>query len=509
MYDVLISGAGPTGLVLALWLTKQGIRVRIIDKSVGPGETSRAMAVQARTLELYSQLGLSEKIVEEGHKNPTMNLWVRGKRRAGVSFGDAGHDVTPFPFVLVYPQDAHEKLLIKKLSELGIHVERQTELTAVSDTGETITARLTLPDGSDGVCEARYLAACDGARSTIRHQLGIDFQGGTYDKLFYVADVKLTGLEPANEAHIALDGDDFVVTLAYGRNGRRRLIGTVQADGSDRERTLTFEDVGHRALQSLKARVKKIYWFSTYRVHHRVADRFRQGRIFLLGDAAHVHSPAGGQGMNTGIQDAINLAWKLTAVIKERAPDSLLDSYGQERRAFALKLVSTTDRLFTLITQEGELATQLKTWALPLFTRLAYRIGSVRKLLFRLISQTLLDYHDSPLSRGVAGKISGGDRLPWLAAEGYNNYLSLREITWQVHVTGAASNELAEWCDRRSIPLRAIEWKDAYHKHGFTENAAYVIRPDTWVGLVSLQATPAALEHYFTELGYTPGEKKS
>ena len=308
MADVLIVGAGPTGLALALWLTKQGVSIRIIDKSTEPGETSRAMAVQARTLELYRQLDLTDAVIAAGHKNPAMNMWVRGKRKAKVLLNDAGADITPYPYVLVYPQDQHERLLVERLLSLGVAVERQTELITFEDKTGHVSARLRMPDGSEQECNAKYLAGCDGARSVIRHQLGTSFDGGTYKQVFYVADVEVNGLEPAGEVHVALDKGDFVLLMSYGTDNKYRLIGTVKDERAERAETLSFEDVSHEALSGLGVQVSKVNWFSTYRVHHRVASDFRVGRAFLVGDAAHVHSPAGGQGMNTGINDAINLA---------------------------------------------------------------------------------------------------------------------------------------------------------------------------------------------------------
>lgn len=306
--QVLIVGAGPTGLVLALWLTKQGIGVRIIDKGTGPGETSRAMVVQARTLELYRQLGMADAVVAKGHKDLAMNFWAGGKRRAELSLGDAGAGLTPYPFLLVFPQDQHERFLIERLEAMGVTVERQTEMLSFKEDGGRIVARLRTPDGSEQTCEASYIAGADGARSSVRKQVGGSFEGGTYAQIFYVADVTLHGLEPANEAHIALDGSDFVMVLPYGDSGQFRLIGTVRGDRAEHAETLTFDDVSHEAIDKLGVKVDSVNWFSHYRVHHRVTDSFRHGRAVLLGDAAHVHSPAGGQGMNTGIGDAVNLA---------------------------------------------------------------------------------------------------------------------------------------------------------------------------------------------------------
>src|SRR5438105_704089 len=166
--EVLIAGAGPTGLVLALWLARRGIRVRIVDKTAEPGTTSRALAVQARTLELYRQIGLSDAVVTRGRKMTTVNLWRTGKHLARVVFGDMGADLSPFPYALIYPQDEHERLLIDRLAEAGVQVERQTELVAFEETAAAVRARLRRADGTTNACEATYLAGCDGARSAVR-----------------------------------------------------------------------------------------------------------------------------------------------------------------------------------------------------------------------------------------------------------------------------------------------------------------------------------------------------
>lgn len=474
-YDVLIVGAGPTGLVLALWLTAQGVKVRIIDRNSGPGPTSRAMVVHARTLELYRQLDLATAVVEAGHRNPSANLWVRGKVRAHISFCPTGAKLTPYPFVLVYPQDHHERLLVARLEAKGITVERRTELVDLAEAGEQVTARLRLPDGSETACTARYLAGCDGARSPVRHKLAIGFPGGTYNQTFYVADVEASGPSANGEAHISLESSDFVALLAYGNRGRGRLIGLVREPEQADE--LTFEDVSHRAIAGLRLTIDKVNWFSTYRVHHRVADRFRQGRVFLLGDAAHVHSPVGGQGMNTGIGDE------------------------REREAFARQLVETTDRLFTFVTAEGPFADFLRIWIAPTFATFAYRISRVREFLFRILSQTQLNYRGGPLSQGAAGLVKGGDRLPWVLVNGLDNYAPLPAITWQLHVYGAARDGLKQWCVLRGLPLHVFPWIAECATAGLAKDAVYLLRPDAYVALASEIQANDVLDAYLAKQG--------
>jgi 2-polyprenyl-6-methoxyphenol hydroxylase-like FAD-dependent oxidoreductase len=499
--EVLICGAGPTGLIHALWLTKQGVKVRIVDKSSGPGETSRAMAVQARTLEFYRQLDMSDSVVAAGYTTPAMNMWARGQRKAHIQLFDAGKEISPYPFVLVFPQDQHEQLLVKRLRALGIEVERETELLSFEDKGDYISARLKRKDGQEEICTSLYLAGCDGARSTIRHQIGSGFEGGTYKQIFYVADVEADGIEPAGEAHIAFDKSEFILVMSYGHANRYRLIGIVRDERAEHPENLTFDDVGHEAINGLHINVNKVNWFSTYRVHHRVTDHFRRGRIFLLGDAAHVHSPAGGQGMNTGILDAINLAWKIASVVKGQASESLLDSYEVERQAFAHKLVETTDRLFTFATAEGNFADFVRTRIAPIFASIAYKFENVREYLFRIVSQTTLNYHESPLSTGKAGDVQGGDRLPWVPMLGADNYEPLSKIGWQVHVYGQAQADLITWCDQHKVLLHIFAWQPEHRKAGFAENAVYLLRPDTYVALADEHGSVLTLSQYFSERG--------
>ena len=498
--DVLIVGAGPTGLVLALWLIRQGVAIRIIDKADGPGKTSRALAVQARTLELYRQLDLTEAVLTAGHRVPGLNLWVEGRRQARIGFETINGNLTPYgPFI--YPQDEHERLLIERLADLGASVERKTELVRFSAEGERVSAILLGPNGFEEHCEALYLAGCDGARSVVRREIGAGFPGGTYQQLFYVADVEADGPTLDGELHVDLDEADFLAVFPMKGTGRARLIGTVRGERAERPDSLTFEDVSERAIDHMKVQVRRVNWFSTYRVHHRLTGSFRKKRVFLLGDAAHIHSPAGGQGMNTGIGDAINLAWKLRAVLADKAPDSLLDTYEVERRAFARKLVATTDRGFTLATAEGHIADFIRTRIVPLIVPTLFNVEAARDYLFATVSQITLDYNDSPLSEGTAGKTRGGDRLPWAPTAAADNFDSLQSIAWQVHVYGEPQVFLQEWCRENGIVLHAFAWAQRHAEAGLAQDAMYLLRPDSYVALAAAEQNPQLLRRYFASRG--------
>jgi 2-polyprenyl-6-methoxyphenol hydroxylase-like FAD-dependent oxidoreductase len=499
--DVLIVGAGPTGLVLALWLRRMGVAVRIVDKTDAPGTTSRALAVHARTLELYRQLDLTDAVLEAGHRVPGVNLWVQGKREARIDFTDVGASLTAYPFLEIFPQDEHERLLIQRLEALDVHVERRTTLTAFSDDGERVRAMLH-GDAGESVVEARFIAGCDGARSTVRATLGTGFPGGTYQQVFYVADIEGDGPAVDGELHVDLDEADFLAVFPLHGKGRARLIGTVRDARAEHADTLTFADVQSRAIRNLDLDVRRINWFSTYHVHHRVAEHFRQGRAFLLGDAAHIHSPAGGQGMNTGIGDAINLAWKLKWVLDGRAGDSLLASYEPERIAFARKLVATTDRGFTLATAEGPLADFVRTRVVPIVLPAAAHVDAFREWAFRMVSQTMIEYRDSALSAGRAGSIHGGDRMPWLPET--ESARSLAAIAWQVHVVGAAPAPVKAWCATHGVAHHVLTPDERCLAQGFREGAMYVTRPDSYLALVDPAASERTLDAYFATRDIRP-----
>lgn len=492
---VLIVGAGPTGLVLALWLTRAGVPVRIIDKTAEPGTTSRALAIQVRTLEYYRQLGIVDAVIEEGVKIAGINVWVRGARAARVPFEDLGNGLTPYSFVLIYPQDAHERLLIGKLDALGVSVERQTELIRFDQQENGVRAAIRRGNGTEELWEAAYLVGCDGASSDIRERLAIGFPGGTYTGLFYVADVVALGPPTNGEIHVDLEEADFALVFPLKDRGHVRVVGTVREGGRSAP---TFEDVRGRAIENLKLEVLGVNWFSTYRVHHRVAARFRDRRVFLLGDAAHIHSPVGGQGMNTGIGDAVNLAWKLAAVLKGGAEDSLLDTYEAERIGFARRLVATTDRIFTIVTQRGAVARFVRTRVAPFLAPRLFRLSAMRRFLFRTVSQTGIEYRQSALSAGRAGAVHGGDRLPWVeTAPRENNFAPLASMEWQVHVYGEPPPGLLETCAGMGLPFHVFAWRSSMARAGFEEGALYLVRPDGHVGLADSQADTRRLRSYF------------
>jgi 2-polyprenyl-6-methoxyphenol hydroxylase-like FAD-dependent oxidoreductase len=495
--EVLIAGAGPTGLVLALWLTRLGARVKIIDKAPEPGTTSRALAVQARTLEFYGQIDLADQVVERSQVLTAVNLWVAGRQVAHAVFGDMGACISPYPFALIFPQDEHERLLIDRLAELGVHVERCTELVNFKEASGWVEAHLKRSDGSLEICPTAYLAGCDGAHSKVRDALNIGFPGGKYTHLFYVADVDASGVAVNGELHVALDRTDFLVVFPLKGKAHVRLIGTIREESKNQNGDLSWNDVAKRVIEWMGIDVARVNWFSTYRVHHRVAERFRSGRVFLLGDAAHIHSPVGGQGMNTGIGDAVNLAWKLAAVLHQRANRAILDSYEPERIAFARRLVATTDQAFTGVTDPGSIARLFRLRVVPLFLPFIFPFRRVRRYLFRTVSQTAVNYRGSPLSEGRLGMLHGGDRLPWVNMGASDNFASLKSLSWQVHVYGTAGPEIRAICALRGLALQVFGWQRQMKRRGLQRNTVYLVRPDGYLAVVAPPDQTEALTSYF------------
>jgi 2-polyprenyl-6-methoxyphenol hydroxylase-like FAD-dependent oxidoreductase len=499
--EVLIVGAGPTGLVLALWLARQGVSVRIVEKVAEPGTTSRALAVHARTLELYRQLDLDGPVVEKGYTVPGARLWLGGKEAARVPFEKLVSDLTPYGFLHIFPQDEHERLLIARLEEFGVKVERPVELLDYTERADGIEARLREPDGSESRTTAKFITGCDGAHSKVREVMRSGFPGGTYPQVFYVADVEGDGPAFNGDLNVELDESDFLAVFPLADRGRIRLIGALRPNQGKNLDKLTFDDISDRAAQSLRLEVRKVNWFSVYHVSHRVTENFRKGRSFLLGDAAHIHTPVGGQGMNTGIGDAINLAWKLNAVLTGQAKDSILDTFETERRAFALRLVNTTDQAFKFVASSGHLAEIVRHRVAPIVLPQIVKFDAARDFIFRTISQITLNYRGKGLDQGHAGSIHGGERLPWVRGAGFDNYEALKRVDWQVHVYGDTQDALRRWCDEHGIQLHAYRWDDTMGGAGLKKDAVYLIRPDSYVAFASAGQDTAGIDEFLYKVG--------
>ena len=478
--------------------------MRVVDAAKGPGTTSRALAVQARTLEIYDQVGLAKEVLHRGLVLGAVNLWRRGELAAHVDLASAGAGVSPYPFGVIFPQDEHEALLVARLHAEGVSVERRTTIDSIEESGGALVAHGRGPEGAPVALHARYVAGCDGARSVVRSAIGADFPGGTYEHLFYVADVTARGRPMNKELHVLLDDAGFLAIFPLAGDGHARLVGTIRDDSASKK-TLTWEAIDRGPVDRIGLTVDHVAWFSTYRVHHRVADTFRRGNVFLLGDAGHVHSPVGGQGMNTGLGDAMNLAWKLAAVRSRRANADLLDTYEPERIAFARRLVATTDRVFKAASSNGHFAEWARTELLPrvLPHAMSTRLG--RHVLFGAVSQIGIEYRNSAWSEGRAGAVHAGDRLPWVAPECAgepDNFTPLASMDWQVHVYGTVPPEVLSACEAHRLALHSFPFDSTAKDASLEDGAVYLVRPDGYLGGVFVGSEAAsALAGYLDRHG--------
>jgi 2-polyprenyl-6-methoxyphenol hydroxylase-like FAD-dependent oxidoreductase len=428
--EVLIVGAGPSGLVLANVLADQGVDFAIVDIKPGPVRESRAAIIHVRTLELLDRLGLAAPAVARGVKTTRVEVYERGRPAAAFPLAGRGAEaLTPFPYALGLEQDRTEQLLIEGLAAHRRGVEWNTELVALADHGATAVVRRA--GGAEEAISARWVVGADGARSRVRRAVGLGFAGKTYAQTGLLADVELdastrAGLD-AGTIRLNLTRGGFVGMASLSR-GQCRLFGAVPPElaPSRAPGEVSHEAYAQVDLQDLqrwldgyfmvRARLERVEWTALYRIHSKIAERFRAGNVFLVGDAAHIHSPAGGQGMNLGIGDAVNLGWKLALVAKGHADERLLDSYQAERRPVAMTVLRGADRGFALEATTHPLA----AWARAnLATRLVgplLRLPAVRGLVFRLFSQTWISYPASPAVAGQRRRHAGprpGDRAPY------------------------------------------------------------------------------------------------
>jgi len=509
--DVLIVGAGPTGLMLANQLARHGVRPLIIDRHSGPAQQTRAMAVHARTLEIYSKLGIVERAIELGRRGSGANLWAEGKQSARIPLGEIGKGVSPFPYVLMLGQDDNERILGDKLASLGIDIQWNTELMSMARQSDRVLANLKQPDGSIRTIEAAYVAGCDGGKSTIRELCGIGFPGAPYEHVFFVADTEATGAMVPEELNVYLWRDGFHLFFPMHGTNRWRVIGILPKHMRGRD-DLTFEELEPEIQREAGAtlRFEACSWFSTYRIHHRCAERFQDGRCFLLGDAAHVHSPMGGQGMNTGLQDAYNLAWKLALVVRGQAEPGLLESYGEERRQVAQRLLGTTDRAFMLLVSDHRVAGFFRTRVVARLAAFAMTKARARKLAFRTLSQTGVRYPQSRLSATLSdlpdGAPRAGDRFPWLTfdvgSSSRDLFATLDDTRFNLIVCGqpAANFEppLGNGIHTIAIPDTPGN-REALARVGIQGPAFFLLRPDGHVGLAGTHLNVASITRYLSE----------
>lgn len=379
--EVVVVGAGPTGLTLGCTLRQAGIDVLVVDSAAEGTNTSRAAVVHARTLEVLEQLNVTPRLLAEGCVVPLFTVRAGARVLARVDFGRLA---TPYPYTLMLPQSRTEALLSGRLTELGGQVHRRHSVTAVRAGADGAEVSLTGPAGQPQRVQARYVIGADGMHSTVRGAAGIGFTGGRYPQSFVLADVRLDWPLPVDEVQLFLAPAGLVV-VAPLPGGHHRVVATAATAPDQADQPYVQALLDHRGPG--QAQVREVLWSSRFRVHHRVVDTYRVGPLLLAGDAAHVHSPAGGQGMNTGIQDAVDLGVTLVQVLRDRAPATTLDRYSRRRRTVAQRIVTLTDRA----TRAAALTSPSARTARDAALTLACRLPPVQQRLARQLAELPAD----------------------------------------------------------------------------------------------------------------------
>jgi 2-polyprenyl-6-methoxyphenol hydroxylase-like FAD-dependent oxidoreductase len=502
--QVLIVGAGPTGLALAVQLIRHNIDFVVIDTKDTTTPFSRAIGVQARTLEIYDQIGIAGELVTRGWIADKVRLVEGGEIRGEVFLQDIGKGMSPFPFLLIVEQGKHEELLYDFIKKNGRDIRWRTELESFSQDENGVTANVKTAGGTETI-EAQFLVGCDGAHSQVRHALGLTFGGGTFERLFYVADVEIDWTFDHDALHVCLAKNTITAFFPLRGDNRWRIVGTFPEGHEADEASILYDEIERRIVADteLKLDITSVNWFSVYKVHSRHVNRFSQGRCFLAGDSAHIHTPAGAQGMNTGIQDGYNLAWKLREVLNGGADAALLDTYNEERLPNAHRLLQTTDRIFQLGASDDWFAVFVRTKIVPYIANFALNLDVVKNTIFPLVSQIGINYRGSSLSDGDALKVKAGDRMPYFQVEGNNIYDLLREPKFHLLVFTDGSIPVSEItgdldgrCDFHSFPL----YPNIAEIFGVSETFTVVLRPDNYIGYIAAGYSIEAVKKYLTRV---------
>ena len=506
--EVLVVGAGPTGMTAAIELKRLGMKVRVIDRSEHMARYSQALVVQARTLEQLQRYGMAQEMIAHGRKLREAKFYSDGKQIVDFKLD---HTDGRYPFALFIPQSETEKLLSKRMESLGVRAERAVELLELKQDPQ-LRATLKYPDGRTEEIAPRWLIGADGAHSTVREKLGVPFEGGSVGLSFSLGDCEVEGEDvPGDELAIHVRHGDV---LFFGRLSDRivRVIVATHeqqaADGGGHEkREVTVADL-QRAVDRMgvRVRIKSAEWLTPFYVNDRQAKHYRIGNVFLAGDACHIHSPVGGQGMNTGMQDVANLAWKLAAVARG-ASDVLLDSYEEERAEVGRALLRFTERGLKLATTTNPVVEKARDLLAPLLTMLDH----VQHTAVGFISETAIDYRSSSIVRdyGGDGYLRAGDRIPDLPLHGASRQSSLLE-DWtepRHRVFGLELDQDDLQSMRADLPhadvvsLAAKELNGEGRRLFGDDGKIFVMRPDGYLGFRSPMGFKVELMNYARQEG--------
>lgn len=482
--DVVIIGAGPTGLSLATQLMRYGVDFVILEKNPQTTALSKAVVVQARTLEIFREIGLDKKAIAQGRTAMAFNMYHKGKKRARLNLSGLGEGQSEFPFVLSLEQSKTEKLLADYLQENQKTIQWNCQFTHFEQSDNGVTVSFNDREGNLQSIKAAYLVGCDGASSPVRHAAGMTFAGDTIPKIFYVADVTLSSaIINIDELSIFLIDKGFILFFPMEGDGHFRIIGILPEMTEQESVDLTFSDIEDSIIQQVTVPISftDINWFSHYRVHSRKAETFRKGRCFIAGDAAHIHTPAGGQGMNTGIQDAYNLAWKLAYVLKGTGNEDLLETYNTERMENAKHLLHTTDRMFDFMAGRHWYSDFFRLRIFPVIANFISRFPTFNRRIFPLLSQTDIAYPNSKLTlESKIGNVNAGDRIHYFEfSNGKNIFDYLTEPNFKLIYFGKNTPHFEMF---KELKISTMAFSEIPKKHFGTATEFYLLlRPDNHI----------------------------
>lgn len=501
--DVLVVGAGPTGLALGIELRRLGLTARIVEKNLEPARYSQALVLQARTLEQFERYGIADTVIARGRK--LLQASLVSEQRTIVTF-PLNRIPGRYPYVLFLPQSETERLMIEHLEALGGRIERGVELRAFTDNGEEIEAELWGSAGRERV-RARWVVGCDGAHSAVRAVTNVPFVGDTVGLSFFLGDLELTGPDvPGDELRIYLHRGDVVFIGRLDERLHRVIVALYAEQGREEMHEPSVEDFREAITRTAGPGITVIRsrWMTPFRINQRKATHYRIGRAFLAGDASHIHSPVAGQGMNTGIQDVANLAWKLAAV-RAGAPDALLSSYEAERGAVGEALLATTSRGLAAVT----VANPLVEFMRDTVARVVTKLDPVVERIVGFISETAITYRHSPIVRdaGGEGHLRAGDRAPDADVGARRLLAPLREARPLAIAIDADASAVRELLPQAvTTELRSDEI-DAATREAYGCGTVHVVRPDGYIGFRGRPGDRDALAAYARGVAPVPAAR--
>ncbi len=506
--DVLIVGGGPTGLMLACQLRRFGVSFKIIDKQADRAHESRAFGIQAKTMEIFQNLGIVDNFLKAAVHGAEPNFFVNGKLKLKLNLNKIKLKNTPFPSIYFLPQSETEKYLIEHLENHGVHIDRKTSLDTFHQNENDIKAVIKHEvSGELEEITCRYLVGCDGAHSIVRNILQIPFVGASYEQDFFLADAEVEWPSPPESKFMLFfDTAGFFLHAPLGADLSRIIGAKISGSPPDPKTPLTLEEmidltkkITHRNIN-----ISNPVWMSRFHLHHRSVTQYQKGRVFLAGDAAHIHSPVGAQGMNTGLQDSTNLGWKIATVLKNNVSDDLLQTYQIEREAVGRKLNHSTDRFFGFLTSPNPILMGCR----PLFLSLAMKIvnlsSQMQKSLFWFMSELGIRYEKNKFidentrgadSRFLAGP-GAGSRAPDAPLESSTLFESFKENHCHVLIFIKSDHKKAmilenqvkelETCYRKWVKFHVLtksqDTKIIFKRYHVSSTAIYFIRPDGYIG---------------------------